>query len=307
MSEAPPARASRDAVIETRHLRGLPYGIRIAGGLDASGAPGAPVVLLLHGFAGSSDDWREVSDALAAARFRAVAVDLPGHGRTLAPAGTPLARFAAEETALDLVSLLDQLGVERAHWVGYSMGGRLALAAALAHPDRVDTLTLESAAPGLADDAARAERVRSDEALAVSIETRGVEWFAASWESLPIFESQQRLPEAVRADLAARRRRNDPAGLAASLRAVGQGAIPYAGDRLAAFPRPVLLVTGEFDTKYVQLAGSMASRFPIPLHLVVPGAGHNVHLEQSAWFVRSLLTHLRRNSGSVPHASPATP
>ena len=301
MSEAPPARDPRDSVSGTRVLRGLPYGIRIAGD---SGGPG---VLLLHGFAGSSDDWREVSDALIAARFRVVAVDLPGHGRTLVPAGTALARISAAETALDLVALLDQLGLERAHWVGYSMGGRLALAAALAHPERVDTLTLESVAPGLADEAERAERLRSDEALAASIEARGVEWFASTWEALPIFASQQRLPEAVRADLAARRRRNDPAGLAASLRAVGQGAIPDAGDRLASFPRPVLLVTGEYDTKYVRLAASMASRFPIPLHLVVPGAGHNVHLEQSAWFVRSLLTHLRRNAGSVPHASPATP
>jgi len=301
VSAVPAGRGPRGAAIETRTLRGLPYGIRIAGD------PGAPVVLLLHGFAGSSEEWHLVNDALTAAGYRAVAVDLPGHGRTLAPAGMPLARFTAAETALDLVSLLDQLGVERAHWVGYSMGGRLALAAALTRPERVDTLTLESTAPGIADDAARAARVRSDEALAASIESRGIEWFAESWESLPIFASQRTLHDAVRADLAARRRRNDAAGLAVSLRAVGQGALPYAGDLLGMFPRPVLLLTGDLDTKYVELAAAMASRFPIPLHLVVPGAGHNVHLEQSAWFVRSLLTHLRRNAGTVPHASPVIP
>ncbi|HET9951666.1 MAG TPA: 2-succinyl-6-hydroxy-2,4-cyclohexadiene-1-carboxylate synthase [Candidatus Eisenbacteria bacterium] len=301
MSALPAARGPREATLETRVLRGFPYGVRIAGD------DGAPVVLLLHGFAGSSEEWRRVSDALTAAGYRAVAVDLPGHGRTAAPAGHPLARFSAAETALDLVSLLDRLGAERAHWVGYSMGGRLALATALAHPERVDTLTLESAAPGIADDEERAARVRSDEALAASIEARGVEWFAASWESLPIFASQRSLPESVRADLAARRRRNDAAGLALSLRTVGQGALPYAGDRLAGFPRPVLLVTGDLDTKYVELAASMAARLPSALHLVVPAAGHNVHLEQSEWFVRSLLTHLRRNAGSVPHASHATP
>jgi 2-succinyl-6-hydroxy-2,4-cyclohexadiene-1-carboxylate synthase len=301
MSAIPAARDPRDAGLGTRTLRRQAYGVRMAG--DA----GAPVVLLLHGFAGSSADWDLVADALAASGFRAVAVDLPGHGGTAAPAGTPVSRFSAAETALDLLDLLDQLEVTRAHWVGYSMGGRLALAAALDHPERVETLTLESTAPGFADDRERADRVRSDEALAASIESRGVDWFAESWESLPIFASQRALSDAIRAELAARRRRNDAAGLSLSLRAIGQGALPYAGDRLSGFPRPVLLVTGDLDTKYVELAAAMAARIPIPLHLVVPGAGHNVHLEQPAWFVRSLLTHLRRNAGLVPHASPATP
>lgn len=285
---------------ETRSLRGLRYGVRFGG--DA----GAPAVLLLHGFAGSGEDWSAVAAALAAAGFRAIAVDLPGHGATVAPAGHPLARFALEETALDLVTLLDELSVARAHWVGYSMGGRIALGSALAHPDRVDTLTIESTAPGIADAAERAERVRSDEALAAAIESRGAAWFADSWASLPIFETQHSLPEATRAELARRRKRCDPAGLAASLRAVGQGAQPYVGERLSGFARPALLVTGALDAKYVSLAAEMATRLPAALHVVIPGAGHNVHLEQPEWFGRTLFTHLRRHGGRVPLESPAT-
>ena len=243
------------------------------------GDPGAPAVLLLHGFAGSGEDWSAAAATLVAAGFRAVAIDLPGHGATAAPAGCPLDRFAMEQTALDLTALLDDLGVARAHWVGYSMGGRIALGSALAHPDRVATLTLESAGAGIADAGDRAERRRADETLAAAIESRGAAWFADSWGSLPIFESQRSLPESVRADLARRRKRCDPAGLAASLRAVGQGAQPYGGDRL----------------------------FPQALHVVIPDAGHNVHLEQPEWFGRSLLTHLRRHGGRVPLESPATP
>ncbi len=286
---------------EIRSLRGLRYGVRMAG------EAGATAVLLLHGFAGSGDDWAAVAASLAAAGYRAIAVDLPGHGATAAPTGHPLARFALEETALDLMALLDELSVARAHWVGYSMGGRMALGSAIAHPERVDTLTLESAAPGIADAVERAERVRSDETLAATIESRGAEWFAESWGALPIFESQRALPEAMRADLARRRKECDPAGLALSLRAAGQGAQPFLGGRLSEFPRPTLLVTGALDSKYVSLAAEMAPRFPAALHVVIPGAGHNVHLEQPEWFGRSLLTHLRRHGGRVPLESPATP
>lgn len=288
----------------TRTLRGLPYGVRIVGDV------GAPVVLLLHGFAGSGDDWSSTASALAAAGYRAVAVDLPGHGATAtgtaARAGDAPVRFSLEETSLDLVALLDALAVPRAHWVGYSMGGRIGLGAALAHPGRVDTLTLESATPGIAHSDERAARVRADEALAASIESRGLAWFAESWSDLPVFASQRSLPEEVRADLFRRRQRNDATGLAASLRAVGQGAQPYFGARLSAFPRPALLVTGSLDSKYVSLAAEMAQHFPAALHVVIPGAGHNVHLEQPEWFERSLLTHLRRQGGRVPLESPAT-
>lgn len=284
---------------EGRSLRGLEYGIRFCG------EAGAPAVLLLHGFAGSGGDWSPEMERLAAAGYRAIAVDLPGHGATMVRADQPLARFAMEETALDLVALLDALAVGRAHGVGYSMGGRIALSAALGHPDRFDTLTLESASPGIADATERAARLRSDEALAAAIESRGAEWFSESWASLPIFESQRSLPEAARAELARRRKAIDPAGLAASLRAVGQATQPYLGDRLAGFPRPALLITGALDSKYVSLAAEMTSRFPAALHVVIPGAGHNVHLEKPEWFGRSLLTHLRRNGGCVPLDSPA--
>jgi 2-succinyl-6-hydroxy-2,4-cyclohexadiene-1-carboxylate synthase len=301
------------SAVETIALRGLSYGVRIApdsggsrGSMD-SGVAGAPVALLLHGFAGSGDDWAPVVRALNAEGFRTIAPDLPGHGVTRWDGAQPLARYGAEATALDLLALLDRLGVERAHWAGYSMGARLALTAALDHPDRVETLTLESVSPGIEDAAEREDRARSDEALATAIETRGAAWFAESWAARPIFESQRALPDAVRADLAARRGRNDPAGLAASLRAAGQAAQPFVGDRLGGFPRPVLLVTGELDADYVNLAAAMAPRFPASLHAVVPGAGHNVHLEKPEWFVRSLLTHLRRNTGRVPHGTTATP
>jgi 2-succinyl-6-hydroxy-2,4-cyclohexadiene-1-carboxylate synthase len=287
LSTAPPL-AERSV-----ELRGLAYRCRVGGDERA------PAVVLLHGFGGSGDDWSPLAGNLVAAGYRVVAPDLPGHGGTPAPRAYGLERFGAEETGRDLDALLDRLAIGAAHWVGYSMGGRLALVAALAAPGRVATLTLEGTSPGIAGAADREERRGADEALAEAIEARGVAWFAETWEALPIFASQRTLPPGVRAGLAARRRRNDAAGLADSLRAAGQGAQPYVGERLTSLERPTLLITGAHDTKYTILAATMAAAFPSALHVTIPDAGHNVHLEQPEWYARVLLTHLRRCGGDA--------
>jgi 2-succinyl-6-hydroxy-2,4-cyclohexadiene-1-carboxylate synthase len=279
-------------------VRGLSYRVALAGD------PASPAALLLHGFAGSGDDWAPAVASLVAAGYRTVAVDLPGHGGTPAPRTHPLARYGAEETGRDLPALLDALAIDAAHWVGYSMGGRIALVAALAHPDRVATLTLEGVSPGIRDPRARADRACDDRALADSIEARGTAWFADAWAERPIFATQRSLPAETRAALAARRRRNDPAGLADSLRAAGQGAQPYVGDRLHALDRPTLLLTGARDAAYTTLAAEMAAAIPAALHVAVPDAGHNVHLEQPEWYLRSLLTHLRRRGDGTARPGP---
>lgn len=265
-------------------VRGLRYNVREQGAADA------PPVLLLHGFAGSSADWEPLAGGVAEAGFRAVLVDLPGHGATDRPRDA--GRYAIEETALDLVDLLADRGLDAAHWVGYSMGGRVALYVAATRPDRVTSLCLESASPGIEAEPARAERRTADERLAADIEARGIDWFADSWGAKPIFATQQALPDAVRATLRARRLANDPAGLAGSLRGLGQGVQPYLGARLGAVRCPALLVTGSRDAKYTELAARLAAEFPRGRHVTVPGAGHNVHLEDPDAFARALLEHL---------------
>src|SRR5689334_14583758 len=121
-------------------INGIEYYVECRG----EGAP----LLLLHGFTGSSATW---APHVAAWPARTIAVDLPGHGKTDAPADADL--YCMEATVADLVALLDRLGVARAHVLGYSMGGRVALHLAAANPERVATLILESASPGLAGQA----------------------------------------------------------------------------------------------------------------------------------------------------------
>lgn len=98
-----------------------------------------PAVLLLHGFAGSAEDWRPTAEALATMGYRALVVDALGFGRSAKPADAP---YSLELMAGLYAGLLDRLRVERAALVAHSMGGKYALAMALLHPARVATLAL---------------------------------------------------------------------------------------------------------------------------------------------------------------------
>jgi 2-succinyl-6-hydroxy-2,4-cyclohexadiene-1-carboxylate synthase len=172
------------------------------------------------------------------------------------------------------------------HVVGYSMGGRVALSLAAAHPSRLRSLLLVGASPGLADPEARAARVEADEALARQIEERGLSHFVDYWMDLPLFASQAKLGDAFRARVRAQRLRCDPGGLARSLRGMGSGAMPPLHDRLPEVSLPVCLVAGSQDGKFVALAESMRYALPDARCALVEGAGHAAHLEDAEQFAR---------------------
>lgn len=168
--------------------------------------------------------------------------------------------------------------------VGYSMGGRLALAFAARNPDKVRRLVLESASPGLATEEERAARRDADEALARRVERDGVEAFVDHWEALPLFESQRALPDEVRIRHRALRLLNSPASLAASLRGLGTGALPSFWGSLPRLRVPVLVVVGGLDGKFHDIGRRMAEALPLGRLAVVGDAGHTVHLERpEAW------------------------
>ena len=253
----------------------------------ARAGEGAPLVLL-HGFTGSGETWDALRAALAgqAPRLTTIAVDLPGHGRSGAPDDP--ARYALDRVADDLARVLDALAVARAAVLGYSMGARAALHVALRHPGRVAALVLESASPGVDDPAERAARRAADGALADAIERDGVAAFVERWERLPLWASQAALPEATRAALRAQRLGNRPRGLANSLRGAGAGAAPPVTGRLGAMGAPALLVAGALDAKYVAIGEAMERAMPRARLVVVPGAGHAVHLERPAAFAEAV-------------------
>jgi pimeloyl-ACP methyl ester carboxylesterase len=97
-----------------------------------------PDVLLIHGLGATKTSFFETAAALSRT-YRVHAIDLPGFGSSSKPA---LAPYGANFFADSVLGLLDALEIERAHIVGNSMGGRVAIEVGLRHPDRVGALAL---------------------------------------------------------------------------------------------------------------------------------------------------------------------
>lgn len=262
-------------------------GLRYA--VEETGA-GEPLVLL-HGFTGCAANWRPLLPRLAE-RHRVIAIDLPGHGNSGAPGG--VARYKMPRVAADLIELLTRHDATPAHWLGYSMGGRLALYMAVRQSSVVRSLTLVSATAGLANAAKRQARRAADEALAARIERDGVASFVAEWERNLLFAGLAGLPEEARATLHEQRLSNSPLGLANSLRGMGAGAQPSLWSRLAAMTAPALLIAGQRDTKFVALNEGLAVSIPNATLRLIPDAGHVVQMEQPEAFLAVVTDFLER-------------
>lgn len=228
--------------------------------------PDGTELVLLHGFTHTGASWQPVMQALGE-RFHVLAPDIRGHGS------------ASERLPVDLAGVLADLSARAPQTfglAGYSMGGRLALHLALAHPGRVTRLILIGASPGLADPSERAARRRSDEDLARQIEAGDIETFARRWAETPILAGlSSEVSHRVHQD----RLRSTTAGLAGALRGLGSGALPSVWARLGELSMPVVVVVGQRDEKFQAVGTRMLERLPRAEMVIVPDAGHAVHLE----------------------------
>ena len=241
--------------------------------------------VFLHGFTQTHHHWHAAAHRLAAhtdPQATLAFVDLPGHG------------LASDDQA----GRIDDVGPRLATlagpgtYVGYSMGGRIALAAAATGAPEIERLVLIGATPGVPDTVDRAERARLDDERAQRLETIGVEAFLDEWLAMPMFA---RLPDDEEG--LDHRRRNTVAGLAHSLRAYGTGAQPPLWDALASIEIPVLVLAGELDTKFVDIGRRTAESLPRAAFAVVPRAGHAAHAERPDEFVAAVAAWLRDLSG----------
>jgi 2-succinyl-6-hydroxy-2,4-cyclohexadiene-1-carboxylate synthase len=222
--------------------------------------------ILLHGFTNTGRSWEAVIAALGA-RWNTLAPDIRGHG---ASSGTEPVTLTA---VIDDISVL---APARFTLAGYSMGGRIALHAALELGARVQRMVLIGASPGIADPSERKARREADERLAEEIDRSTAEGFARRWAATPVLAGQ---PPSVAAAARADRLRSGPSGLARALRGLGTGALPSLWDRLGELRMPVTLVVGERDEKFRAIAERMAAALPDGRVEVVTGAGHAAHLE----------------------------
>lgn len=281
---------------------------------ESEGAEAAPVVLL-HGFAQSAASWDGIAEFLGRTRS-VVALDLVGHGGSDRPEGADAYALGAQGEML-LAYLASPVGVaalaapgrsnggsasaaqgsRKPLVVGYSMGGRVALAAASSQPETfariAGGLVLESAGLGPVDEHEREDAAERDARNAAALRRDGLSAFMDAWERLDLFATQRDLPVSARERMRASRLANNAEALARTFEHAGQHAMPARVDVLAALASlrvsgaPVRYIAGALDVKYRMLAEGLEDGGLCEVRIVA-GAGHNVHLEAPAAYLRAL-------------------
>jgi len=237
-----------------------------------------PPLILLHGLFGAGQNWGAIRKALAP-RFRVLTPDLRNHG-----ASPRAAAMTYDAMAQDIADTLDAAGIARAAVLGHSMGGKAAMAFALAHPERVERLVVADIAPVRYPPALRGfvaalqaiplrsglTRREADAALAASIPEGGIRAFllqSLRFETDPP-EWRLGLPE-----------------IAAAMPEI-EDAPPGLGRR---YDGPVLVLGGE-RSRYILPEHHAVFRalFPQARFATVPGAGHWMHAENPQGFLAAV-------------------
>jgi pimeloyl-ACP methyl ester carboxylesterase len=243
-----------------------------------TGGNGAPVILL-HAATGSSRVWEYQIPAFAAAGYRAIAFDRRGWGRTTINSAESQPGTVAD----DLLGLLDQLGLDRAHLVGTAAGASVALDFALSYPRRVRSLVIANAIGGVqdADYLELGRRIRPPQFDALPPEFR---------ELGPSYRAANAAGTQRWVELEKMSRPQGPPAPPQSLR----NRITFAV--LETIKAPTLLLTGDADLyappPVLQL---FAARIKGSEISIVPEAGHSTYWEQPELFNRAVLNFLGKH------------
>lgn len=230
----------------------------------AGNAGGATPLVIVHGLAASQDDWGEF---IAEARGRGPVLffDLRGHGGS-SPSDTPGQTTLADLTA-DLAGLLDALAIERAHVLGHSLGGMIALDFVLRHPQRVHGLVLESTTPQAPAPEERRAFLRLLSPVALPGADMSVEGMLEQHAAVRTTHSAAAYALITRPDQT-----------------------PF----LEGVHAPTLVIAGEMDGSLVQRGAELLHGWIPTSRLVrIEGAGHHAHREQPRAFTELVLGFLR--------------
>jgi 2-succinyl-6-hydroxy-2,4-cyclohexadiene-1-carboxylate synthase len=242
------------------------------------------MVLFIPGFMQRGDAWRPVAELLPE-RYPSVLLDHAEHsfeGR--------LGEIAAAGEGRVLV--------------GYSLGGRLALRAALRDPERYAGVVTLGATAGIEEPALRSARAEADDRLAAWMEVTPIEDIVSIWERQPLFADQS---ESLIEEQRPGRLAHQPAELALILRTAGQGVLEPVWHELVRFELPLLALAGSRDDGYVAAAARIADTAPRARAESIENAGHAAHLQQPEAVAGALGRFLAElEESSQPNVRPPT-
>ncbi len=243
--------------------------------------------LVLHGFSGCAAAMDGITGPLAE-HLDVVAADLAGHGANTAVDDRGCTVDGMASAVADRIEAIADAGGP-CHLIGYSLGGRVALTAAVRRPELIGSLSVLSASPGLADHEARQERAELDDRRALELAADPQRFFD-DWLNAPLFAGLKRLGERWRDESLAQRLANDPAAMARVLRLASPGRMRYLSpELLSRVTAPAAVVTGADDSAYCRIGAELAASLPCGRHTVVPEAGHAVHAEAPEAVVAAIL------------------
>jgi len=228
-----------------------------------------PPVTLVHGVGSNLESWDAIAERLAR-RYRVIRMDLRGHGKS-----SRIGTCSLDDFLEDVAMVLDARGIARTHLVGFSLGGMIAQAFALAHPECVEKLALISAVAGRtaeerANVVARARKVR-EEGIASVVAAAEDRWFTEGFHRNHPERVARRLEEL---------KANDHGSYTAAYTVFAESDL---GPRLHDIRHPTLIVTGEHDVgSNTRMARFMHERIPGSSLHVLPGLKHSVLVEAPA-------------------------
>src|SRR5262245_29852298 len=252
--------------------------------------------VLVHGFTGSRDDFREQMAPLAE-HGRTLALDQRGHGGTTNSGKHEPYTLAG--LAADLLGAFDALGLERADLLGHSLGGAVVLRFALAHPERVASLVLMDTSP-------RPIKMRFSEsaraAIAAFAREHGMKALAARTRAMmatsdAVPPSARRLEQSMGADVFWQRierkhEQMDP--VAWDALSAEMGKVESVVERLGEIRCPTTVLVGAEDLPFLKPSDEMEQGIPGARRVTIPDAAHSPQLENPAAWLAAIRAHLDR-------------
>jgi len=257
----------------------------IAINYELSGAPDGPAVVLHHPLATNLTCWDELTAALEP-NYRVLRLDARGHGKSDVPVGP----YAFETLAKDVVALMSACGIDKASFLGLSMGGMVGQYLGLLHPERFNCLLLVSTSSRIPDDAQPVWEQRIAAAKAGGMASQ-VDGAMQRWVSPRALSEDAALVERLRKMI---------------LSTPVEGYLGWCGairnlnvtSRLGAIKLPTRVIVGELDPA-TPVAASEAIHKAIPGSdlVIVPGVSHMLHNEEPELFHSHVLPFIDAHAG----------